>query len=159
MGHFVENNRIVIILLVLILSVGCGKKEKTFTAKEYFDRGAKYFVEKNFARAGLEFQKVLEKYPGSEWTDNAQFGLGLIYEELGEYQKAVVELEKVVKNYPKGDKAPNALFGMGENYEKKLKDNSQAIDAYQKLVDNYPGNRWAPMAREKIERLRKEGEK
>lgn len=146
----------VIILSVLILSVSCGKRERALSARGYFDRGAEYFKEKSFALSALEFQKVLEKYPESEWADNAQFGLGLIYEELGDYQKAVEELGKVVKDYPKGDKAPNALFGMGEIYEKKLKNNSQAIDAYQKLVDDYPGSRWAPMARERIEKLRKE---
>ncbi len=149
----------VIILLILTLSIGCAKREKVSTAKEYFDQGARYFKERNFALGALEFQKVLEKYPKSKWADNAQFGLGLIYEELGEYQKAVKELEKVITHYPKGDKAPNALFGIGEIYERKLKNNSQAIDAYQKLVNDYPGSRWAPMARERIERLRKEEKK
>ena len=142
----------------LILAVGY----KSELIETYFHNGKrfgvkiKYFKEKNFAQAGLEFQKVLEKYPESKWADNAQFGLGLIYEELGEYQKAVEELGKVVTNYPKADKASNALFGIGEIYERKLKNNSQAIDAYQKLTDDYPGSRWAPMARERIERLRKE---
>ena len=173
MRRNLRSKLIVIILSVLILSVSCGKREKAFSAREHFDHGAKYFKEKSFAQAGLEFQKVLEKYPESKWADNAQFGLGLIYEELGEYQKAVEELGKVVTNYPKGDKASNALFGIGEIYEKKLKNepskaslfsltlknNSQAIDAYQKLTDDYPGSRWAPMARERIERLRKEEER
>ena len=149
----------VIILSILIPSVGCGKREKVPSAREYFDQGAEYFRKRSFAQAGLEFQEVLEKYPKSKWADNAQFGLGLIYEELGDYQKAVEELRKVVKDYPKGDKAPNALFGMGEIYERRLKNNSQAIDAYQRLVDNYPGSRWAPMARERIERIRKEEKK
>ncbi len=157
--HFVKSSPTVIILLVLVLSVSCGKREKVSTAKKYFDRGAEYFKEKSFALGALEFQKVLEKHPKSKWADNAQFGLGLIYEELGDYQKAVEELGKVVTNYPKGDKASNALFGMGEIYERRLKNNSQAIDAYQKLVDDYPGSRWAPMARERIERLRKEGKR
>ena len=156
MRRNLRSRLIVIVLSVLILSVSCGKIEKAFSAREHFDRGAKYFKERSFAQAGLEFQKVLKKYPESKWADNAQFGLGLIYEELGEYQKAVEELGKVVTNYPKGDKASNALFGIGEIYERKLKNNSQAINAYQKLTDNYPGSRWAPMAREKIERLRKE---
>lgn len=154
-----RSSLIVTILSVLILSISCGKREKAFSARECFDRGAEYFRERSFAQAGLEFQKVLEKYPESKWADNAQFGLGLIYEELGDYQKAIEELGKVAANYPKGDKAPNALFGMGELYEKKLKNNSQAIDAYQKLTDGYPGSRWAPMARERIERLRKEEER
>ncbi len=154
--HFVRSSLIVIILSVLILSVSCGKRERALSARGYFDRGAEYFKEESFALSALEFQKVLEKYPESEWADNAQFGLGLIYEELGDYQKAVEELGKVVKDYSKGDKASNALFGMGEIYERRLKNNSQAIDAYQKLVDDYPGSRWAPMARERIEKLRKE---
>jgi tol-pal system protein YbgF len=152
----VKSNPTIIILLVLTFSIGCGKREKVFSAREYFDQGAEYFRERSFALGALEFQKVLEKYPESEWADNAQFGLGLIYEELGDYQKAVEELGKVVINYPKGDKASNALFGTGEIYERRLKNNSQAIETYRKLVDNYPGSRWAPMARERIERLRKE---
>lgn len=151
-----KSNLTVIILSVLIFSVSCGKRERVLSARECFDRGAKYFKEKNFALGALEFQKILEKYPESEWADNAQFGLGLIYEELGEYQKAIEELEKVVTNYPKGDKAPNALFGIGEIYERRLKNNSQAINAYQNLVNNYPGSRWVLMARERIEILRKE---
>ena len=170
MGRNLRSSSTIIIFLVLTFSIGCGKREKVFSAREYFDQGAEYFRERNFALGALEFQKVLEKYPESEWADNAQFGLGLIYEELGDYQKAVEELGKVVINYPKGDKAPNALFGIGEIYERRLKNepsklslssltlknNSQAIETYQKLVDNYPGSRWAPMARERIERIRKE---
>ncbi len=119
--HFGRNSLAVIILSVLILSLSCGKRERVLSAREYFDQGASYFKEKSFALGALEFQKVLEKYPESKWADNAQFGLGLIYEELGDYQKAVEELRKVVTNYPKGDKAPNALFGMGEIYERRLK--------------------------------------
>ena len=151
-----RNSLAVIILLILTFSIGCGKREKALSAREYFDQGAEYFRERNFALGALEFQKVLEKYPESKWADNAQFGLGLIYEEMGDYPRAVEELGKVVINYPKGDKASNALFGTGEIYERRLKNNSQAIETYQKLVDNYPGSRWAPMARERIERLRKE---
>lgn len=156
MGRNLRSNPTIIILLILTFSIGCANREKIFSAREYFDQGAEYFRERSFSLGALEFQKVLEKYPESEWADNAQFGLGLIYEELGDYQKAVEEFGKVVINYPKGDKASNALFGTGEIYERRLKNNSQAIETYQKLVDNYPGSRWAPMARERIERLRKE---
>ena len=159
MKRRLRNSLIVVGLSVFILSVACRKGEKILSAREYFDQGARYFTEQNFTQAGLEFQKVLDLHPESEWADNAQFTLGLIYEKAGDYQKAVEELKKVIENYPKGDKAPNALFGMGEIYEKKLGNNSQAMDAYSQLVSKYPGSRLTPVAREGIERLNKEGEK
>jgi tol-pal system protein YbgF len=154
-----KSNLLIVIFLAFVISFGCSRKEKILSAREYFDQGAGYFKEKRFTQARLEFRKILERYPKSEWADNAQFGLGLVCEELGDYQDAVEELKKVARNYPAGDKAPNALFGAGEIYEKKLQNRSGAVASYTQLIKEYPASGWAPKARERIERLEKGGEK
>ncbi|MDD5261142.1 MAG: outer membrane protein assembly factor BamD [Methylacidiphilales bacterium] len=116
-----------------------------------------------FWAAYKAYQKVVEKYPGSQFFDLAierQFSIGNLY-LAGEPQKVwkipllpsmdkTVEIfETVIKNAPYGTYAPQAHFkiGLAREQQKKWSD---AIASYNKLIDKYPGSDLASDAQYQI---------
>lgn len=63
----------------------------------------------------------------------------------GRYKMASGEFEQVVKSYPYDATAGNAQFYLGEiAYHQR--DYEKAVDAYNAMLESYPGNRLAPTA-------------
>lgn len=107
--------------------------------------------EGEFWAAYLAYQKVVDKYPGSQFFDLAierQFSIGNLF-LAGEPQKIwkipllpsmdkTVEIfESVINNAPYGPYAAAAHFKIGLARENQ-KDWSKAIASYVKLLDRYP---------------------
>lgn len=142
-------------ILILAVVILIGQKVWAETSREKFDEAVGYFRAGQYTNAQASFLEVIEKYPNSEWVDNAQLGIGLVYEALENYTKAIEELGKVAINYPNGDKAPNALFGIGDIYENKLKDIDNAIKAYKRVMEKYPNGKFAKLSQDRINKLEK----
>lgn len=109
------------------------------------------------------YQKVISKYPGSQFFDLAverQYAIGNLY-LAGEPQrlwkipllpsmnKAVEIFESVVKAAPYGPYAAPAYFQIGQAREKQKKW-SDAIEAYNTILDKYPGSDLADDAQYQI---------
>lgn len=116
-----------------------------------------------FWRAFKAYQQVVSKYPGSNFFDLAierQYSIGNLY-LAGERQrlwkipllpsqdKTVEIFESVVKAAPYGKYAPAAYFQIGQAREKQKKW-SQAITAYNTILDKYPGSDFADDAQYQI---------
>ena len=108
---------ILIFLVVLINNPAWGEEEielqKLYDAALYLYKVEKY----EFSR--LIFQILIDRYPASKLTDNAQFWKGISYYKENKYNLALEELKKVIKDYPQGNKLNEALRKIEEI--KKLK--------------------------------------
>ena len=110
-----------------------------------------YYREKQYDRALMEFGRLLQKAPLSEWSDNAQYWKGECYYGLRQYRQAFIEFTKVFA-FSNTDKADDAQLKIARCYL-ALDERDQALAALRKLLDEYPDSEYAPVAREKIKQL------
>lgn len=70
------------------------------TPEEQFDYAQRFFEEKNYARAAIEFRKLLKNYEASPQAPEAQYYLGRAREEQRNYHDAFEAYRLVVQKYP-----------------------------------------------------------
>ena len=67
--------------------------------------GEAFYAQKDYARALVEFRRVVEVYPRGNKVPDALLKVGYCYQALGQGEKARAVLEQVVNNYPKSEPA------------------------------------------------------
>ena len=105
----------------------------------------------DYPRAIREYDRVIAGYPGTSWTANALYRTGLIYSGMNysdpriskknvkpDYNKAIERFRLLIRQYPNIYKAAEAHYQIGEIYRIHLKDYRQALDAYEKVLSDYP---------------------
>jgi outer membrane protein assembly factor BamD len=134
-----------------------------FAPEAQFRVGKLLEDEGDFATSFQAFQKMVEKYPSSEYFSqalNEQYRIANLYLAgepqriwkipLGPSMDKTVEMyQRVIKNAPYGDYAPQCQFNIGLAREKQRKF-TDAVDAYQLVLDNYPTSSVAPNAQYQI---------
>ena len=110
-----------------------------------------YYRHEQYDRALVEFDRLLQKVPMSEWSDNAQYWKGECYYGLRKYQQALIEFTKVFAFNNTG-KADDAQIKIA-NCHIKLGERDRALAALRKLIDEYPDSEYVPTARDKIKQL------
>lgn len=117
----------------------------------------------DFWAAFKAYQEVVKKYAGSQFFDLAierQYNIGNLYLAgepqriwkiplLPSMEKTAEIFEAVIKNAPYGKYAPAAQFKIGQAHERQKKW-SDAIAAYNKLLDRYPNSEYADDAQYQI---------
>ena len=103
----------------------------------------------DFRGAREAFQKFLELFPQTEYSDNAQFWIGESYYRDKRYEEAIVEFDEVIKKYPQGNKLPDALLKQAFSFI-ALNDTNSAKLLLQKIIDRYPTSEQAEIARAKL---------
>ena len=110
-----------------------------------------YYRHEQYDRALVEFDRLLQEAPMSEWSDNAQYWKGECYYGLRKYQQALIEFTKVFA-FSNTDKADDAQLKIARCHI-ALDERDRALAALHKLLDEYPDSEYAPAAREKIKHL------
>lgn len=110
------------------------------------------YTKGRFEQALRAFQDLLDQFPGSPMSDDAQFMIGESYYGMKEYVDAVSEYDKVVKSYPDSDRVPGArlkkafsLFSLGKK--------GQGVVELQQISQRYPNTKEAEIARQRLEEL------
>ena len=143
--------------------------ESDYSAPSQYYIAYTYYQDKEILQAILEFQIVIDNYPGAVWPGEsqnrliapcAQYYIAWCYEkELGQYSNAINAYQLVINNYPGStwsdgrEIPPEAQFQIGEcNRALGIEEEDEivqrgfldaAIDAYQLVIDNYPGSTWS----------------
>ena len=73
--------------------------------------------------------------------------------------EAIFFYNLVAKDFPEDILADNALWHIANLYENQLKNKTEAIDTYQKLVYNYTNSVFSVAARSKIKTIKNEIER
>jgi len=105
----------------------------------------------NYSRAISEYEKVAAKYPKTNWAANALYKAGLLYSgvdssnnniskrnEKPNYNKALEKYNQLITQYPNTYISAEAYYQMGEIHRTQLRDYIRALDAYGKVLSNYP---------------------
>ena len=98
-------------------------------------------------RAGLH--RVPEDYPGTDFTDNAQYWIGECLYGKKQYDEAIEAWNTLFRDYPSSDKLPDARVKKGMALE-RLGRRSQALVEYRYVVDRFPNSPAARIARETL---------
>lgn len=96
-----------------------------------------------------EFKKFLELFPETEYSDNAQFGIGETYYKEKKYEEAILAYEEVIKKFPRGNKVPDAMLKQAFSFL-ALNDSNSAKLLMQKIIDRFPSSEQAEIARAKM---------
>jgi outer membrane protein assembly factor BamD len=136
----------------------------SFFAPEAQYRVAKILEDEgDFYTAFQAFQKMVTKYPSSEYFEqalNEQYRIANLYLAgepqriwkipVGPSMERTVEMyQRIIKNAPYGTYAPQCQFNIGLAREQQRK-YDDAVDAYQMVLDNYPTSSVAANAQYQI---------
>lgn len=107
-----------------------------------------YFQRKMYEDA-LKFYELAAKAVKNSYVEGvASFNAAACADELGDKEKALAYYERAskVENFPL---IPRALFNTGRLYE-ALSKKEDAILSYNRLLEKYPQNEWALLAKSRI---------
>ncbi len=113
--------------------------------------GWAYFLNGDYKRALKAYEKVLEKYPGSRRTGEIlerEYQVGIAQMETNE-NAAIQVFEKIIEKHQLGPIAPDAQIKIADCYF-KLNQYEEALDAYEKFLENYPKSEWVPYVQYQI---------
>lgn len=117
-----------------------------------------------------KLQNFLDDYPTSDRAEDAQnllqecrsklakkaYQTGRLYLKMKRYESALIYLKEVVNEYHNTQWASSARFQLAEVYFKQKKFD-QAKEEYQEFLENFPQDKSAKKAKERLEKLSSSG--
>lgn len=128
-----------------------GKSSQKKSPKEELAEGLDLIVKDKYAEARKVLESLIDHKSLSPGENNKVLhGLGKVEYYTNNLDKSLVYMSKVYTKYPKSSLAPNCLFFIGRAL-KKLGKKEEANQAFDKVVEDYPGTKDAAnAAKEKV---------
>jgi tol-pal system protein YbgF len=121
-----------------------------------YEKALAILREGRYVEAATAFNRFLEKYPGSAFSDNAYYWLGETYYVTRDFDRALASFNQLVEAYPMSPKLPGARLKIGYIYYEK-QNWAAARQELSALVTGYPGSTEARLADDRLQRMKKEG--
>jgi len=121
-----------------------------------YDVAFNLLKEGRYPQAADAFSRFLQQYPSSRLAPNAQYWLAESQYVARNYDVSLAEFRKVVAQYPGNPKVPDALLKIGYIHSEKQQW-TEAKAALERVVQEYPGSGSADLARQRLNRLQREG--
>ena len=122
------------------------------TPEELYRSAYEDYMRGNYDLASQGFRDYLERWPGTELTDNALYWIGECYDAQDDPAQALEIFTQVLEDYPTSDKAAASQLKKGLLYL-KMDDQAQGVVHLQYVVYEFPGTREADLARERLRSL------
>jgi tol-pal system protein YbgF len=103
----------------------------------------------------LGFQSYLQAYPRTAKAAEAQFYIGQSLFSQSKWNEAQEAFQKVINDYPQSPMVPGGYYKLGQTYE-RLNQIDNARKAYDTVVKSYPDANETLLARQALERLKRE---
>jgi len=86
-----------------------------------------------------------------ELEAQAHFGAGNVALAKKEYRNAIVEYNNTIKKFPRSPVSAEAAFYIADIYDRvpELRDYERAVEAYTKVITDYPDSKWIDRAKER----------
>jgi len=124
--------------------------------KASYDQAFQSLKDLKYADAAEQFLDFIEKYPNSEYADNAQYWLGESYYVTRNYDIALEAFQALLSDHPDSPKVADGLLKIGyTHYE--LKQWDQARAALTQVQEQYPGTTLARLAGSRLRSMKLEG--
>lgn len=94
------------------------------------------------------------KYADHSMADEILWLRANTFLKQGKNAEAIEDLKTIIAKYPKDILGDDAQYTLGKIYEERLKDKQAAMDAYQKILTNYPGSIYGADSRKRFRLLR-----
>ncbi len=117
--------------------------------RELYSQAYADFARGNYDLAIQGFSEYIRNYPGTDFTDNAQYWIGECLYGKKLYAEAIEAWNVLFRDYPSSDKLPDARVKKGMALE-RLGRRSQALVEYRYVVDRFPNTQAARIARERL---------
>lgn len=117
--------------------------------RELYSQAYADYARGNYDLAIQGFTEYLKNYPGTDFTDNAQYWIGECLYGKKQYEDAIDAWNVLFRDYASSDKLPDARVKKGMALE-RLGRRSQALVEYRYVVDRYPSSQAARIARERL---------
>ncbi len=161
--------RIPLALMAVLLLGGCSsfgsladfikpKPQPLLPAADLYQLGETELNRRRYEDARYNFQKIVERHPTSNYAPRARFLIGEAFYRDGEFDKAIKEFEAFLAFFPRHEIADLVQYRLAMSYYDQMKPVEQdqgitvrAIEAFTKLVRDYPDSRYASDALAKID--------
>lgn len=117
--------------------------------RELYSQAYADYARGNYDLAIQGFSEYIRNYPGTDFTDNAQYWIGESLYGKKMYEEAIEAWNALFKDYPSSDKLPDGRVKKGMALE-RLGRKSQALVEYRYVVDRFPNSQAARIARERL---------
>ncbi len=97
-------------------------------------------------------QALLQRFPSSNYADDASFEIAYTYFLIGQGDKAKIDLQALADKYPQSSYLPRALLTIGLVYYDQKKD-AQALEIFKQVINDYKASNEAQQALKLIERI------
>jgi tetratricopeptide (TPR) repeat protein len=128
--------------------------DSTTEALEVFAHAEMMMAQHKYDSALFLLDLIEQQFPGHELSDNLIYQRANIALEEGRHEEAVAYYLAVQSQYPSGILADNALMEAGRILEQALHKQTEAMDAFQLILTDYPGSLFVVEARKRFRKLR-----
>ncbi|GAB4031566.1 tetratricopeptide repeat protein [Spirosoma gilvum] len=139
--------------LSLLIVDNTGMDSTEAAMREYADIDLMLFQNKT-DEAIIALNKMWAKYSEHTIADEVLWLRANTYMKQGKNSEALEDLKQISAKYPNDILGDDAMFTQGKIYEDRLKDKQAAMEAYQKVLTQYPGSIYGAEARKRFRTLR-----
>lgn len=134
-----------------------GASDEHLTAEELALRGMEAYDGGNYRRAIEHFQKLKDIYPFSRYAILAELKLGDAHYRLEQYEDALFAYEEFEKLHPRNEAVPYVIYQIGRCHFDRISTPDRdptparkALEAFERLQKQFPGDPWARRAADHI---------
>jgi len=148
--------------VALLLTIGCvgGMPKVPATPPAVLERADDYLKRGKEREAVALYTQFLERYPGHERADYAQFKLAESYFQSQEYPLASVEYQLLINNYGYSEWVNDALFQLGvcswkeaPKYPRDQQKSIEALSRFSQFLQTYPDHPRSAEARTHVREI------
>jgi outer membrane protein assembly factor BamD len=148
-------------LLLWVAACASAPESSVLPADEQFARAEEKFAERDFRQAIADFQTFSFNYPQDPRVAEARWKTALGYFEIEDWATAAQEYFNYQRDYPREERAAEALFQAGRAYQEMSlrpeldqRETERAVNAYDRVIVEYPRSEFAEEARTRKAQLR-----
>jgi outer membrane protein assembly factor BamD len=146
-----------IFLTATVITAGCAKKNKREKlAPELASEAMEAFEKERYQSAIETFNKLRDWYPFDKLATLAEFKIAEAHFKMEEYEEAIVAYEEFEKLHPRNESIPYVLnqialcyFNRIDTIDRDQNTAKAAIEAFSKLIRQFPDSKYAKEAEEK----------
>lgn len=109
-----------------------------------------------YSQAVKDYARLIARDPDSPRAALVQSLIAQCHMKMENWEEAIAALETLVESYPQSPQASLSLLRIGEIYEIHLEQPAKALQAYQRLAEESPGDQLSRIAGQRWEKLRQE---
>jgi outer membrane protein assembly factor BamD len=150
------------LICLWLAAYGCGtKKRELLESQEYYAQGNYFYETGDYDEAKKAYQHLLEEYPFSRYTEEAELKIALANYQLKDYVEAGTELEDFERMHPTSSEVALAQYYLAMCYEDQVgrpdqdqRATANALVQFEMLERRFPESPFAELAHERIQVLR-----